>query len=60
MTMQEVEEMVELMGWEIIHDEGDWGCTVWQGDHGVEVEYDDDLRVLCLDYIPGWALGLGM
>lgn len=59
MTMQEVEEMAEMMDWEIfdeVEEEGFFSCTVWQGDHAVAVEYDEDDRIASLEYIPEWAL----
>lgn len=60
MTMQEVEEMVDAMGWEIFdeqEEEGYASCTVLQGDHAVAVEYDEDMKVDYLEFVPLWAIG---
>ena len=59
MTRQEVEQMVEAMGWEMfdaMEEDGCFSCTVWQEDHAVAVECDEDERVASLEYIPAWAL----
>lgn len=62
MTYEQVLEMVEANGWEVLknvpmEEYGEtWReLTIWQDDHAVGVGVDDD-GVYELVYIPRWAL----
>jgi hypothetical protein len=62
MTMEQVEEMVEAMGWEILQEEEyeedgeEWvEVTVLQGDHAVALGLDAD-GVYEIQFVPLWAL----
>lgn len=63
MTLEQVEMMVALMGWELLDSE-DYeafdgssarSLTVYQGDHAVAVDLFHGV-VDSLEYVPDWAL----
>ena len=63
MTMEQVEEMVEAEGWEILQEEEyeedgeEWvEMTVLQEDHAVALGLDAD-GVYEIQFVPLWALG---